>query len=91
MSLMIHSDLMNTLSLCTAPNSNPEPPLMEQLDLHTHARGWIWSAGENKQGFWCEIFTPTEVRLFQGVSFDEVLDLALRYTTKNSTVHVSIP
>ena len=85
---MIHSDLMNILSLCTEPTFTPESSLMDQLEQHTHMLGWIWSAGENQHGFWCEIFTPEEVQVFQGASLEEVLNLALHYTTKKSLHHV---
>ena len=73
---------MNILSLCTEPTFTPESSLMDQLEQHTHMLGWIWSAGESQNGFWCEIFTPEEVQVFQGSSLEEVLNLALRYTTK---------
>ena len=79
---MIHSDLMNTLSLCTKPTFAPEAPLMDQLEQYTRSLGWIWSAGENQKGFWCEIFTPQEVQVFQGSSLDQVLHYALHYITK---------
>ena len=52
---------------------------MEQLEQHTLALGWIWSAGEHQQGFWCELFTPKETLLFEGISLMETLLLALRY------------
>ena len=81
---MIHNDLMNTPSLCTAPDFSPDHSLMDQLELHTRTLGWIWSAGENRQGYWCELFTPKEVQVFQGSSLEQVLHLALHYATKRS-------
>ena len=69
---------MNTLSLCTRSHTSaPESSLMEQLESHTRIHGWIWSAGENQNGFWCEIFTPTSVQVFQGTSLEEALQIAL--------------
>lgn len=82
---MIHSDLMNTLSLCThTPNPFQESSIMEQLEQHTLALGWIWSAGEHQQGFWCEIFTPKETLLFEGMSLMEALLLALKYIQRSA-------
>ena len=71
---------MNTLSLCTQiPNPSQESSIMERLEQHTLALGWIWSAGEYQQGFWCEIFTPGEILLFEGTSLQETLLLALKH------------
>ncbi len=84
-SLVIHSDPMNTLSLCThTPSISQESSIMDLLERHTLALGWIWSAGERAQGFWCEIFTPKEVLLFEGSSLKEALLLALEYTKKET-------
>ena len=86
---MIHSDPMNQLSICTQnPHLALEYPLMDQLEQHTRFLGWIWSAGEDQKGFWCEIFTPKEVRLFQAISLEQVLQLALSYTTRETALHL---
>lgn len=81
---VIRGDLMNTPSLCTASHCYPDDSLMDQLELHTRTLGWIWSAGENLHGYWCELFTPKEVQVFQGSSLEQVLNLALHNTTKMS-------
>tara|TARA_B100000683_G_C12312582_1_gene482990 strand:+ start:410 stop:640 length:231 start_codon:yes stop_codon:yes gene_type:complete len=76
---------MKTLSLCTyEPALSSEYSIMDLMEQHTLMRGWIWSAGEHQQGFWCEIFTPKETLMFEGSSLTEALHLALKYMKRMS-------
>ena len=78
---MIHSDPMNPISLHTPTEATtPEASMMEELAKNILILGWIWSAGEDQYGHWCELYTPQENMLFRGSSLQHVLSLALQYT-----------
>lgn len=77
---MIHSDPMSTLSLCTSATiSISESSIMEELEQYIYLLGWIWSAGEDQHGHWCELFTPEETKLFRECSLRKVLECAVQY------------
>ena len=69
---------MNIVSLYTEPESSYDG-LLATLDDITLHMGWIWSAGEDNDGFWCELFTMKECALFRGESLIHVLKQVIEH------------
>lgn len=63
---------MNLISIHTQNNTTDDSLLN---DLHTLSQkmGWIWSAGQDQDGFWCELFTVQEYAIIRGETLFSVL------------------
>ena len=69
---MIHKKPMHVVSLYTESESAYDGLLATLDDIAQHM-GWIWSAGEDQEGFWCELFTMKECAIIRGESLVHVL------------------
>ena len=69
---------MNRIPQTDAAICMEQETLLSLLDEKITALGWIWGSGEDRLGFWCEIYTPKETKLLRASSLKEVLLLAFR-------------
>ncbi len=72
---------MNVLSLNDENFCSERDTLLCQLDEKIAALGWIWGSGEDRFGFWCEIYTPQKTTLVRAKSLIDVLRLAIEAIT----------
>ena|GEM_PF-3700321 len=70
---------MNSLSLYSENFCLESAELRNQLDEKTSKLGWIWGSGEDPTGFWCEIYTPQEIKLVRSDNLLKVLRRAILY------------
>ena len=74
---------MNTFSLyaeqdtCTTKNA-----LLFSLDEITGRMGWVWGAGEDQQGYWCTLYTSTEMKTFRASSLLSVIQKTIAHIGK---------
>ena len=72
---------MNLIPLTDTTVCIEQDTLLSLLDEKITALGWIWGSGEDRFGFWCEIYTPKETKLLRAPSLKEVLLLAFHTVT----------